>query len=167
MITKATHRGTCQACGRGQKLPGGRLSDHGYTIRWNFFSGVCSGSRHLPFELSVDLIEGEISHAEAEAERLTEKSAAYLGGEGPTLCSRTKEYIGRRRVEEWAEVEVIGGGGSWVRFIDTGEEVRYGGAGARSHYDDHLKQRARQYRQYAEWQRERITGWTPQPLASV
>lgn len=41
---KATHSGECQCCGRKQKLPKGRLSNHGYTVEWGFFSGTCFGA---------------------------------------------------------------------------------------------------------------------------
>lgn len=46
----ATHAGTCQICGRVQKLPSGKLSLHGYQVQWNFFNGTCGGAKHLPFE---------------------------------------------------------------------------------------------------------------------
>jgi len=55
-MAKATHAGHCQACGRLQKLPGGRLSLHGYTVTHGFFSGTCRGAKEQPFEESCDLI---------------------------------------------------------------------------------------------------------------
>jgi len=74
-MKKATHFGTCQVCGSGQKLPipqysstkAGLLAKHGYTVEWNMFQGVCYGSDHLPFEQSKDLIEDAIQRAEKEA----------------------------------------------------------------------------------------------------
>ena len=56
MSQKATHYGTCQCCGHFQKLPGGRLAKHGYTVQWGFFEGTCLGSHELPYELSCDKI---------------------------------------------------------------------------------------------------------------
>ena len=53
---KAKHIGTCQICNAAQKLPGNRLASHGYTVRWGFFSGVCSGSNQLPLEQSCDYL---------------------------------------------------------------------------------------------------------------
>lgn len=53
---KSTHIGTCQICNAAQKLPGGRLASHGYTVRWGFFAGVCSGSNQLPLEQSCDYL---------------------------------------------------------------------------------------------------------------
>ena len=61
---KATHIGSCQACGNVQKLPGGRLSLHGYDVRWHFFNGVCRGAKELPYEQSFDLIEKFIEQAQ-------------------------------------------------------------------------------------------------------
>lgn len=69
-MSKATHKGTCQICGRSQKLPQGALSKHGYTTRWGFFSGVCTGARHTPFEESYDLISDIIVRCEREVEDL-------------------------------------------------------------------------------------------------
>jgi len=61
---KATHKGHCQACGRLQMLPNGKLAQHGYKITHGFFSGVCVGSKHLPFEVSCDMLPGFISNAQ-------------------------------------------------------------------------------------------------------
>ncbi len=62
----ATHRGSCQCCGSVQKLPEGVLSKHGYTTRWGFFSGTCTGSGSLPYEQSFDLIARFVALAEAK-----------------------------------------------------------------------------------------------------
>jgi hypothetical protein len=62
---KATHIGECQICGRVQKLPGGVLSLHGYTKRWGFFAGTCTGSGWRPFEQATDAIADAIKNAHA------------------------------------------------------------------------------------------------------
>jgi hypothetical protein len=54
---KATHDGECQICGCRQRLPNGLMAKHGYTVQWGFFSGVCPGSDHLPWQQSKDLVE--------------------------------------------------------------------------------------------------------------
>jgi len=59
-MSKATHNGECQLCGRQQKLPSDVLSKHGYTVEWGFFNGTCPGSGHKSFELSCDLIDGRL-----------------------------------------------------------------------------------------------------------
>lgn len=58
---KATHTGECQICGSRQMLPGGVLSKHGYTKKWGFFNGICTGAEHQPFELSKDRIAGAVA----------------------------------------------------------------------------------------------------------
>lgn len=67
---KATHNGTCQVCGRLQKLPAGILSSHGYTVDWGYFSGVCFGAREKPLETSRAVLDEHMQALEAEAKRL-------------------------------------------------------------------------------------------------
>jgi hypothetical protein len=65
MTKIATHFGECQGCGRVQKLPGGSLSLHGYTVDWGFFQGTCGGAKHLPYELSCEYVKACIVSATA------------------------------------------------------------------------------------------------------
>lgn len=67
---KAEFFGTCQCCGRTQKLPKGVLSLHGYTVAQGWFSGVCRGAKHLPFEQSCDEVKRYIAEAEQQIEAL-------------------------------------------------------------------------------------------------
>lgn len=67
---RATHSGTCQLCGRLQKLPNGLMAKHGYTVQWGFFEGTCPGSDAQPFELSKDLIAERIEWAARRASSL-------------------------------------------------------------------------------------------------
>lgn len=66
MMNKATHQGHCQACGRLQRLPNGLLAKHGYKVTSGYFSGVCVGSGHQPFEKSYEMLPGFIASAERE-----------------------------------------------------------------------------------------------------
>lgn len=72
----ATHRGHCQVCGSLQKLPKGKLSLHGYTVAYGFFSGICTGARELPFELSCDLVKGAVARAKVALKSTQEEQAA-------------------------------------------------------------------------------------------
>ncbi len=63
---KATHKGSCQCCGRVQMLPAGVLSKHGYTVDWGFFNGVCQGAGHKPFEQDFSLVSKFIAYAEKQ-----------------------------------------------------------------------------------------------------
>jgi hypothetical protein len=47
-------------------LPSGVLAKHGYTTKWGFFSGVCSGSGRLPFEKSTDAIADAVVAVKAD-----------------------------------------------------------------------------------------------------
>jgi hypothetical protein len=51
-------------------LPGGVLSNHGYTVKWGFFSGICAGAGHLPFEQSKDAIAGVVASVEAQIKKV-------------------------------------------------------------------------------------------------
>lgn len=53
--------GTCQICGRSQKVVRGRIAIHGYRQPWltqgdGARTASCAGSRHLPYEVSRDAI---------------------------------------------------------------------------------------------------------------
>lgn len=82
---KATHYGSCQACGCRQKLPGGVLALHGYTTAWGFFSGICAGSKHLPFEVSCDLIKSTIERTQALLTSTQDEIESLKLNEGPRV----------------------------------------------------------------------------------
>jgi hypothetical protein len=54
--------GTCQICGRRQRLVGGRLAEHGYRVLswWGKTQG-CFGSRHLPYEIDHAVLDSTIN----------------------------------------------------------------------------------------------------------
>lgn len=58
---KATHNGTCQACGRLQASKGS-VAKHGYTVKgFGFFHGVCFGSHHVPMEVGQEVTVSTIA----------------------------------------------------------------------------------------------------------
>lgn len=62
-MAKATHNGTCQACGRKQavNVKTGLLAKHGYVVDWGFH-GVCSGAGKRPAENSLThMVEVQIN----------------------------------------------------------------------------------------------------------
>ncbi len=69
---KSEYKGTCQCCGSVQKLPGNTLAKHGYTVKWGFFSGICSGTTKMPYEKDCSLIKQYIASAEAKRDSLIE-----------------------------------------------------------------------------------------------
>jgi hypothetical protein len=70
MSRKSTHRGHCQLCGALHKLPGDVLADHGYTVRWGFFQGVCAGAGSLPYEASCGALVSAASSVQADIANL-------------------------------------------------------------------------------------------------
>ena len=73
-MKKSIYRGECQACGARQKLPQGKLAEHGYTASWGFFSGTC---HKLPYEESCEYIKTCILRASGQKETLEAEKAKY------------------------------------------------------------------------------------------
>jgi hypothetical protein len=191
MKNKATHNGHCQVCGSGQKLPGGVLSKHGYTRRWGFFDGVCSGAGYLPFEQDISLIEGMIAWAEKDAARLREQAARERTENDPENCWY-HAYIGDRKGYQWVrtrlymEEQVLPYGtfstmkmehpGNYRNPNKHGERVHGGlpykdlaGAAQQCNNDhaNYLEKEAVRRDEYAAWQRGRIKDWAPSELTPV
>jgi len=85
-MKKATHDGTCQACGRVQAITENGVAKHGYIVDWGFH-GTCTGSDHLPLEVDNSIAKSTIEiclnralalDAEAEGEIV----AVYLSAFG-------------------------------------------------------------------------------------
>ena len=106
---KATHMGSCQACGSYQKLPNNKLSLHGYDVKWGFFNGICRGSGELPYEQSFGLIEKFIAQAQGDKDAILKnietlrQPAAAPKGWYHEYRSDTKS---RRSGYYWREVEI-------------------------------------------------------------
>lgn len=172
---KSEYRGHCQACGRLQMLPSGKLSKHGYTVAFGFFSGVCVGSGKLPFEESCDLVKSFIESARDSL--FTVKAFQSKLRKTPT---EGKAYVHIRLADprrfscytrEWREVpiteEVIpfsDGNGHYSKFWRTGD-TRWGRNELRGYevqpvdrsevsasYDDTLATVCgKRNREYADW----------------
>jgi len=105
MRQKSTHSGACQLCGHTQKLPGERLSLHGYSVKWNCFTGTCPGSRELPYELSCDLLPPRAKIAHEESVRLftwADEVAALT----EIIWLREEVLIAGRRERTWKQIPV-------------------------------------------------------------
>ncbi len=70
-MNKATHRGTCQACGRVQAIRPdvGFVAKHGYTVDWGFFNGICAGADVTPMEYDTTLALSICAQLEVDARR--------------------------------------------------------------------------------------------------
>lgn len=129
MAKKATHSGECQICGRKQKLPGGRLSKHGYTKRWGFFEGTCPGAEELPFEQSKDLIEPIVVSTESRLASLrTESKSLKAGTLADGNVALVHHYFGGRTERghyEWIETEIFAEFVKWSDGISEGGSEGY------------------------------------------
>jgi hypothetical protein len=194
---KATHYGTCQVCGRVQRLPGSLLSKHGYTVKWSVFTGVCWGAEHQPFEQSKDLIDGAIERAEAEAAELEAEALRLEQDHNPQVVYahiyHAATWQHRHSWYEWRAVPVaeltiqqhVVDDYEWVtveypykedRGHDTEVEISTDGrlktAAEHCHnynqqYAKHQRQRAARLHEYATWQSTRIKDWQPKELTPV
>lgn len=179
---KATHNGTCQCCGRQQKLPGGVLSKHGYTVDFGMFNGTCPGSGHLPFEQSKDQIEQYIKDARKRADNLIAEAEKWEAtNTGPAWCRAYDRGVGYR----WAQVEVVelsypdgsprfkwgedernrygSRPGQYHQFVHINDVIRY----QNTLYAADLRKEASRTYNYAGWQLDRIQNWKPQPLQEI
>lgn len=184
----ATHQGTCQICGRQQMLPKGKLAKHGYTTRWGFFSGTCTGSDRMPFETHTDAIADAIERAKAHAAHLRTLAAALLASTDETTVwvhvyyaatwsDRSSRYV-------WEQLPVQRDErGAFV--IETGRDTNGGARTRRTDVKDYnltLLQsvqamnarraaewltEAKKYDGYVVWQTERVANWKPGKLVPV
>ena len=178
-MAKATHLGTCQACGRGQMLPGGVLSDHGYEIRDGWRRGSCMGTGHKPYEESTNLIQLSIDRAIASAASKRQRAADELAVPmGALECWRKvyhPELSNRSRgsVYLWHKGRVEGERFN-LDFVYEGKRDSLRGAGphtaervaqdGREAYAHSLLASANRSNAYAEAQTRRIADWQPKPL---
>ena len=176
-MAKATHKGTCQVCGSVQKLPNGRLSKHGYTTRFSFFEGVCAGAGELPFEQSIDLIQGYIDDSRDCVETLHAELA------DPTYYINSYYHRGTGRMDksEYRSVHVpvdVEDAGKFNRACSSVivNGVQYP---AQNNYPAGFVNQListttyshtrliKQLNEYIEWQEGRITDWTPTDLIEL
>ncbi len=193
-MMKATHQGSCQLCGRLQRLPNGKLAKHGYTVEFNFFNGVCPGSHNLPYEQSCDLLPAQRDHAKATAKSMTKFAAETRALRDPKavwIHERTFDRGYGRSTYAWKQVE--------VSF--EGHDLEYSGAkyytatysrvdrdgiakvetiqtyGVNSIDDIIAKQNgaraneiagnAKRFADYAVWAQKRIDAWKIAPLTPI
>ncbi len=188
---KATHSGTCQVCGRTQKLPSGNLSLHGYTTRWGFFNGTCHGAKAQPFELSKDLIEEAILRALTYAEVC--RNNAYVARQLKDQKQIWREKVKYKRVGEtrtWIQDDLLpaenkrknkdGSTHTWTTYQWKSErDSEWGSRGKVSlgfnetleqYIAKHNERRGKYWdnevdrlERYVVWQRNRIENWKQEP----
>jgi hypothetical protein len=186
---KATHTGTCQICGNSQKLPNGILSNHGYTVQMGWFSGICTGAKHLPFEKSCDLIQFAIDHTKGSI--VTNKSyieelkvqTEYVWLHVYVNTSQyTGKYIDVKVNKEDLDVEYYGENNERIKVTykhpearskqDVGQYV-YGASIEEKILEENKRQIRKlenlieQMESYVAWQTERVANWKEQDLTEI
>ena len=186
---KATHLGHCQVCGCQQKLPGGVLSKHGYTTKWGFFAGTCTGSGSLPIELSKDLLDGAVAYAENRIKVLTHEANAVRNELSYCWVHEYREARSRHessgyfwRMLQISEIQPdsIGrpsylnsrgracelGGYDW-ELVATHGRLIANILECNKRRAEALMREVAQVEQYREWQKERIAKWAPAELQPI
>lgn len=189
---RATHNGTCQVCGSVQAVSAidGTLAKHGYTTRWGFFSGTCSGSGWRPFEVATDRIAYSIELAtqkralllDAAREATTQTDGVWVHFYKPaTWTDRISGYVWALIAHDAIEVTThTSGDYSWEvaqvanPYTNRKDEISriYGdeqrAKGWRVVRNEEravdLTKQATKVEQYIAWQQERIASWQPQEL---
>ena len=183
----ATHTGECQWCARRQMLPGGVLAKHGYTVRHRgeggYFTGTCSGSGNLPFEISKDLIDESTAWAERCVSDL-DRQIAELKATDPATTSIAWLHVYHPELSShrfgscylWEKHELSTTEGGRLFYLDRHgkpvhlhtfnsieREVRDGVAGRLRERESVRADMTR----YIARQQRRIRDWKPQPLQPI
>lgn len=182
IMAKATHTGECQICGNTQKLPSGRLSQHGYTVDNGWFNGICQGARELPFEQSKDLIAGVVENVKLQIESVKRTIKKIEDNLHNTKNVRLRVYCDKTYKYKTIRVDLIirknkHGHEEYFGVTDKGEEHKishYGSGGieavAENLWKYEVKDRESQVNsmeRYVEWQNERMANWKPKELTAV
>lgn len=105
-MIKATHNGTCQACGRAQAFYKGTVAKHGYTVDWGHFNGVCAGAEAKPLEQDKTLTEATIKCLLEDAVRCDKRAADLRSGAVvPKFVRWTGKWIGYPAKQEMVECQ--------------------------------------------------------------
>lgn len=69
---KTQLRGNCPYCGNEQAvLKNGKMSKHGYTVKFGWFNGVCRGENHKPMQIQREVTDGLVRDVREEVRLLT------------------------------------------------------------------------------------------------
>jgi len=193
MRNKATHVGECQVCGRTQKLPGGKLAQHGYTVYWGCFDGTCNGSDELPFEQDKFLVDKAIADATVYREDLVKTIKELREDTNPAKARVQFQKVRYGDYESaWVDTNTITkadslqGAGHWVapiirydglrslqyeavlgnyRAIPTATQAAYL---CNVEHADRLEGNSLyDITKYIEWQKRRIQDWAVRPLREI
>jgi len=86
---------TCQICGKVVKAGKGITSHHGYKRpEYGWQTESCMGARHLPYEVSCDLIPQAIAVMEAHIEKVFSKLESFILTPPATIDYGKRNYAG-------------------------------------------------------------------------
>lgn len=108
-MTKATHDGTCQACGNVQAMSLGNqttLAHHGYTRQDGWFSGSCQGTYAPPMEHDSAVTSRIVKECEervAEIDEWLDKDILQLGSVGVKYT--TSQWAADQTKQCWSEAD--------------------------------------------------------------
>lgn len=182
---KATHRGTCQLCGRSHKINPkyNSIAKHGFTKEHGFFNGTCRGSDNQPLEMSCELLREYVNkHWPADAAQLREYAGRIRSGEAPLNVTfrvggawgqdRTGKLVGVRREGHWwiALVEMHDGQREENRDVLRFERGRTEDeiiASKRDYRAKEIEARAAQIENHIEHMRPIVESWEPRELTAI
>lgn len=177
---KATHKGTCQICERGQKLPNNILAKHGYTVaQYGWFVGTCRGAEYLPFERDCSILKEEIKHVQSyikdETKRIVEwraENTTNLNIVGLKRYSR-KEYKYKLTQVTFKKIgdQITS---NWEMDGQRRSANEFGKVSVKQHIDYHREQIAKgmdnsleQTKQWLIRAQDRVKNWSPKHLRIV
>lgn len=169
-------------------LPNGVLAKHGYHVLGGFFSGVCAGAAHPPFEISCDLVKVFVASAEDALITLRERIAALCTPAPATNNPKAmihvyeKDQRGRGHYH-WREcgviTETVRGRDRFFAILPDGErrelspydydviDVLMACTRANVKFADWLGSEETSLVRYIAWQQNRVKNWAPAALVSV
>lgn len=107
MNNKATHNGTCQACGRAQAYTRNGIAKHGYTTKWGYFAGTCPGSDHAPLELETAFNVQVVADIRAWADKQDAQAASEITTIRVTLKVRDESGYIRKEEKDYTKAEYV------------------------------------------------------------
>lgn len=91
-------RGNCQICGRDHAFIGAKMAQHGYTVEYGFFNGVCDGHKYLPVQKDITKLRQTQEYLRAEGAKNIRQGEALVAGKiKPEFVFRKTYPNGRHR----------------------------------------------------------------------
>lgn len=185
-MNKATHYGHCQACEREQRMPGGLMAKHGYTVphrgMGGWFFGTCRGSDSKAFEQDCAITKMMIAETEKQREIAWKLAAEYKNkptpddvrilhknrGAGVNMAfyMPCRIFMHENRLAYMVksdDKEAI----HYIRFGYYGTDLPKAAQKLNEKFADIKEHEADMMTRYIERQTLRVEGWKPMPLKEI